>query len=53
MAVSLPQGVLNELYAEERERKKDRDDHQYQHNADGNYAFFSSFTSNVPRHAAM
>ena len=51
MAVSLPQGVLNELHAEEREHRKDRDEHQHEHNVEGDYALLSSFTSNVPRHA--
>ena len=51
MAVSLPQGVLNELPAEEREHREDRDEHQHEHNAEGDYALLSSFTSDVPRHA--
>ena len=51
MAVSLPQGVLNELHAEEREHGEDCEEHQYEHNAEGDYALLSSFTSDVPRHA--
>ena len=51
MAVSLPQGVLNELHAEEREHREDHDEHQHEHNAEGDYALLSSFTSDVPRHA--
>jgi hypothetical protein len=50
---ALPQGVLNELHAEERERKKNRDDRQHQHDAEGDCALFSSFTSDVPRHAVQ
>ena len=42
MAVSLPQGVLNELHAEEREHRKDRDEHQHEHNAEGDYALLSA-----------
>ena len=29
--LSLPQGVLNELHAEEREHGEDREEHQYEH----------------------
>ena len=53
MAVSLPQGAVKELHTHEGEYTKNRDDHQHQHNAEGYYAFFSSLTSDVPRHAAM
>ena len=51
MAVSLPQGVLNELPAEEREHREDHDEHQHEHDAESDYALLSSFTSDVPRHA--
>ena len=51
MAVSLPQGAVNELHADEREHKKDCDEQQHQHNAEGDYALLSSFASDVPRHA--
>jgi hypothetical protein len=50
MAVSLPQGAVKELHTHEGEHTKNRDDHQHQHNAEGDFAFFSSFTSDVPRH---
>ena len=51
MAVSLPQGAVNELHADEREHKKDCDEQQHQHNAEGDYTLLSSFASDVPRHA--
>ena len=53
MAVSLPQGAVKELRPNEGEHKKDRERHQHQHNAEGDYAFFSSFTSDVPRHEQL
>ena len=48
---ALPHGVGNELRPNEGEHTKDREDHQHQHNAEGDYAFFRGFTSDVPRHA--
>jgi hypothetical protein len=48
--VSLPQGALNELRAEECEQTKDRDEHQHQDKAEGDHTLLSSFTSDVPRH---
>ena len=53
MAVSLPQGAVNELHADEREHKKDCDEQQHQHNAEGDYTLLSSFASDVPRHAPL
>ena len=54
MAVSLPQGAVKELHTHEGEYRKNRDDHQHQHNAEGYYAFFSrSLTSDVPRHEQL
>jgi hypothetical protein len=51
MAVSLSQGAVNELHPDEGEHTEDRDQYQHQDNAKGNYTLFSSFTSDVPRHA--
>ena len=47
----LMQGAVEELQPEEREHKKDRDHCQRQHNAEGDYALLSSFSSDVPSHA--
>ena len=46
----LMQGAVEELQPEEREHKKDRDHCQHQHNAEGDYALLSSFSSVVPWH---
>ena len=50
---SLMQGAVNKLHPDEREHKKDRNEQQHHHNAEGNYALLSSSASNIPRHSAM
>ena len=44
------QGAVKELQPEERERTKNRDKQQHQHNAEDDYALLRSFSSVVPRH---
>ena len=39
---ALPQGAVKELHPYEREHKKYRDDHQYQHNAERDYALLAA-----------